>query len=762
MRTLSIVMLILFATSSRALLAQHAAISGTVTSSDGAPLSAAHVALPDALRGVVADEQGRFYISGVEAGRQRLRVTHVGFRVEEREIVVEQGATLRLTITLQPTTVDMGEVRVSATRSEELVRNVPLPMQVAVSEQLLRAPSVGIADALDAQPGVALIRDGVWGTDVSIRGLGRSNVVTLVDGARIETATNHAAGLSLVDINDVDRVEVIRGAASTLYGSGATGGVVNIISGSGHYSDAFRFSGALGSGYGSANNGATGTLALDASATQWFARLSSTLRSAEDVRTPLGTLRDSRYHDHALSASAGLRPWDGQEVSARYQRVRAEDVGIPGGASFPANASARYPMEERELFTAAWTSTAPLPAVRQLTLRYVHQLIERDVELRSSPVVTLRPSAEHSMHGVQLLGNLRFGERHNISSGVDAWQRRYTGRRLRENAATKTTVADMPLPNATFRSIGVFAQDEIALFDGATRITVGGRADLIHVWNDEAYNILYIESNGVRNTAPPSRVLRWTAAEGQDVSWSAYAGVLHRVSGALDLTLNLARSFRAPALEERYQYIELGGSTYIGDPDLASEQATALDLGVRLRHERVSVTANAFANFMNDLVVDRQVLDTLYVKDNVGEARLLGGELGVEYNPVARFVLYGTLSYVRGRDTGKDSDLPAIPPLTAVAGLRLPLWDLGHADVSLMATDDQEHVATGEKSTPGTAVVNARLRSNTLRFAGLGVQLFAGVENLFDRAWRRHISTLRGLVNVEPGRNVYVRVRMLW
>ena len=181
MRTLSIVMLILFATSSRALLAQHAAISGTVTSSDGAPLSAAHVALPDALRGVVADEQGRFYISGVEAGRQRLRVTHVGFRVEEREIVVEQGATLRLTITLQPTTVDMGEVRVSATRSEELVRNVPLPMQVAVSEQLLRAPSVGIADALDAQPGVALIRDGVWGTDVSIRGHGRSNVVTLVE-----------------------------------------------------------------------------------------------------------------------------------------------------------------------------------------------------------------------------------------------------------------------------------------------------------------------------------------------------------------------------------------------------------------------------------------------------------------------------------------------------------------------------------------------------------------------------------------------------
>jgi hemoglobin/transferrin/lactoferrin receptor protein len=738
-------------------------LTGRVVDESGSAIHGAHVSLPALQRGSVTDERGRFFLAGLPDGEYALRFSHVGYRVLERLVIVANGENAALPdIRLESVPVDIGEVSVLGTRSDELLRNVPFPVSVAVGEQLLRTPAISVADALDAQPGVALVRDGAWGTDISIRGLGRSNVVSIVDGARIETATNLAAGLSLVDLSDVDRIEVIRGAASMLYGGGATGGVVNISTAPGRYSERFRIGGSLSSGYTSVNNGGNGTLTLDAGADHWYARLHGRLRSADDARTPEGRLRDSRFHDRSMSASAGTRLWEGHEITARYQLTQARDVGIPGGASFPLTASARYPTEERELLTVAYSAPMLLPGVQNFSVRYVRQLIARDAEIVPNQTTVLRPSAKHTMDGVQMQAGWLPGGEHRIIAGVDAWQRSYTGRRIRELKARNTIIADLPLPDATFRSAGVYVQDVMRLFDGATRASIGARADLVDVWNTQAFDLLYTEVNGVRNTAPPNRVLRWREAEYSEVSWSAHAGVVQRLTTAIDATLNLARSWRAPALEERYQYIELGGATYIGDPALRAEKGTCVDVGLRVRTEQFSATANAFLNEMRDLVVDAQRLDTLYVKENVGEARLYGFELASEYSPTPGATAYLGFSFVRGEDIGSGGNLPSIAPATLRMGLRFSAFDAVHGDVRLTVTDDQGYVAAGEKTTPGSGVVDLYLRGNTLRVAGLGVQVFAGIENLFDRPYRRHLSTLRGLVNLEPGRNLFARLRILW
>jgi hemoglobin/transferrin/lactoferrin receptor protein len=738
-------------------------LSGAVTDDEGTPLAGVHVSLPDLQRIVVTDERGVFFIPGIEAGAYRLRVSHIGYRVVELRVLVGQDAVSSVpVIRLFPTPVNMGEVSVYSTRSEELLRNVPLPMSVAVSEQLLRTPAIGIVDALDVQPGVALIRDGPWATDISIRGLGRSNVVTLIDGARIETSTNIAAGLSLVDISDVDRIEVIRGAASTLYGTGATGGVINIISASGGYRESLAASAAFTSGYSSVNDGAMGALSIAAGASNWHARLHGRVRSAADMQTPEGLLADSRFRDRSIAVSTGVRVWGSHEITARYQLVQARDVGIPGGAAFPGAASARYPEAERELLTATWSAALPVPGMQRMSLRYIRQTIEREVELAVNPTTTVRPSAEHIMDGVQLQSNWLPGGSHRLTAGVDVWQRQYTGRRIRELRARNTVIADMPLPDAVFRSIGAYAQDEFSMINDRMRATLGGRIDLIDVWNDAAFDLLYTEVNGVRNDAPSNRVLRWPASESRELSWSAYSGLLYSLHETLDLSFNAAQSFRAPALEERYQYIELGGATYLGDPALSAERGSCFDFGLRYRSARMSVSTNVFANFMRDLVVDAQEADTLYIKRNIGHALLTGFELLGEYTPYANVTLYTGFSLLRGRDTGNDSNLPSISPVTLQTGVRLPLFDILHADVRFTVTADQERVAEGETITPGVALVDLGLRSTTTRLGGLGVQLFGGVENLLNRAYRRHISTLRGMNRLEAGRNIYVRLRLLW
>ncbi len=742
---------------SAVLSAQTARICGTVSREDGQPLRGANVQVVGTHQGVATDDGGGFCLTLIAPSPTTLRVTHLGYEAAETPVEFTTSGEPRVTVVLRESPVDLGAVTVTATRSQELLRNVPLPLSITDAARLQRHTPVGVPDALEGEAGIALVRDGVWGTDVNIRGLGRSNVVTLVDGARIETATANAAGLSMIDVSDVERIEVIRGAASTLYGTGATGGVVNVVTGEGRFSDGFRMRGVLNSSFNSVNDGSAGSLGLEAANDTWYLRLRGTLRSATDAETPEGRLRDSRFHDRNISVSAGLRPHAQHELRARYQLFDARDVGIPGGASFPPQASARYPDECRELMQAEYRAVQPGGALDELLLRFSHQRIDRNVELIPNPVVTTRPSAEHYMNAAFLQGSWTAAP-HHIVAGVDAWQREYDGRRLRENRTTNTVIADLPLPNARFRSIGAFVQDEWSLPGDRLLLTLGARADQVHVENEAGYDLLYIESNGKRNDAPANRKLLWSAAESDDVSWGAHAGLLYRVLPELDATLNIARSYRAPSLEERFQYIELGGATYLGDVALAAEKGSVVDLGLRLHDPRFSLRGNLFVNAMSDLVVDERRSDTLYVKGNVGEALLYGGELTAEWNPYAAFVVHAALSYVRGRDTGEDLDLPQIPPLSGRFGLRIPISGIATADLIVDATADQDAVAIGEKRTPGHALLHFHLRSNAWTIAGVSATLYAGVDNVFDRSWRRHLSTLRGLVVAEPGRNMFVRL----
>lgn len=755
--------LLLFVTLSSfpVLYGQTASLPGSVRDPEGRPVSGAHVAVVGQQAGTVSGGDGDFLLTGLIPGTLRIRISHLGFAAYEQTMEIAPGMNGARNIVLRPRPIDIGEVTVTATRARDLVRNIPQPVSVVGAEALFARAPVSVPDALDAEPGIDLVRDGIWGTDVSIRGMQRSNVVTLVDGVRIETATNHAAGMSLIDVTDIARIEVLRGASSSMYGTGATGGVVNVITHGGEFSPRRRLGGSFQSSFHSVNNGGGAALSLQASDTDWFLRVHGGLRAAEDARTPDGTLRDSRFRDRSVSIAGGLQLGRGHEFRLRWQQVRAEDVGIPGGASFPPTASARYPDEQRGMLLGEYRS-GPIGGVLQgISLRYARQVIDRNVELKPNPAVTLRPAAEHDMHSAQLTADIGYGKHRGVV-GIDAWQRRYDGIRVREIAPTRTVIADLPLPEARFRALGMFVQDDISLLDDRVRLSLGGRIDAIHVENEEGYDLQYVIVDGNRTDAPPSRALRWPASSSDELSWSAHAGLLYRLTSALDLTANVSRAFRAPALEERYQFIELGGATYVGDPDLAAEKGSMFDLGVRYTGARLSLRANGYLRQMQDLVVDARVSDTLYRKENVGAARIYGVEFSGEYQLLPQLTAHGSLAWLRGRDTEAEQDLPQMAPMRGRAGLRARLFELVDAELFITFAADQDAVAPGESRTPGYALYHLRLGSVPARVAGIEARVIASVENIFDRPWRRHLSTLRGLIISEPGRNMSLRLQLRW
>lgn len=195
--------------------------------------------------------------------------------------------------------------------------------------------SLTLSTVLNREPGISLGGDGIWATNINIRGLNENRLVTLVDGSRVETATDLTASMSMVDVWEIDRVEVIRGALSSLYGTGAMGGIINIITKDGHFSDQLYVSGNAGAGFASANRMYSGHADVNTGSDKWYVRLSGTYTDADDMRTPEGTLLNSQYTYNNFGARAGFRPFDNHVMKIHYQRYMATDVGIPGGEAFP-------------------------------------------------------------------------------------------------------------------------------------------------------------------------------------------------------------------------------------------------------------------------------------------------------------------------------------------------------------------------------------------------------------------------------------------
>ncbi|MDR3501673.1 MAG: TonB-dependent receptor, partial [Legionella sp.] len=338
-----------------------------------------------------------------------------------------------------------------------------------------------------------------------------------------------------------------------------------------------------------------------------------------NTKTPDGTLLNSQYNDNNLSADIGIKPFSNHELLLKYQRFHGQDIGIPGGAAFPTltaapdQTPAKYLLAERDMYSAEYLINDLLPSLSNLSLKYFYQEIKRDVQLKVIPAhTTVTPSADHTTFGVQLQSAWILSPFDHLSAGIDVWQRSFTG--FRETKVTPTPAktiitGDFPVPDSKYLSTGLFAQDEATLLDNKLKLNIGGRYDFIKVTNDNALNPSYTDTNGVRyNNPKPNPLSSFYAGTANDKSWSGSLGILYSLFPDFDVTFNVAHAFRSPVQEERFQYINLGGNIYLGNPNLKPEQGTFLDLGIRIWKSNLTFKGNLFLNNIKDLVIDK--LDT--------------------------------------------------------------------------------------------------------------------------------------------------------
>ena len=198
------------------------------------------------------------------------------------------------------------------------------------------------------------------------------------------------------------------------------------------------------------------------------------------------------------------------------------------------------------------------------------------------------------------------------------------------------------------------------------------------------------------------------------------------------------------------------------------------NLNYTLSASRFRLKADVYANYLNDLITEKygtytyinasgnSTTEQAYVNVNVSKALFLGAELEGKWKINDLFSLLANASYTRARDIDADDFLPQIPPMSGFASFDYQSKKQLGASFSALWAARQNENAAAETATAGHIVYNMNVHSGNIVLNESQLQLFAGVDNILDTAYMDHLSTTRGVLKLEPGRNIYLKARLAW
>lgn len=206
-------------------------VSGRVIdASTGAPVPAAAVRVLGTILASFADDSGRFELRLVPSGPQRLSVERLGYAPRQVDVQVAPTGRMSIEIALEPQAVAVGEVVTSVTKRELSSLEAPVSVSVLEAESIQLRVVDTAADAVAYAPSVQFVGDqlNIRGSAGYSRGAG-SRVLALLDGVPANAGDSGAINWDIIPLTEVERIEIVKGAGSALYGTSALGGVINIV-----------------------------------------------------------------------------------------------------------------------------------------------------------------------------------------------------------------------------------------------------------------------------------------------------------------------------------------------------------------------------------------------------------------------------------------------------------------------------------------------------------------------------------------------------
>lgn len=719
---------------------------GTVRDSEGAPLPNVQIIVSSLNRVATSDASGSFTFRGLPPGHYHLDAILLGFaRADAEADLPASGGDVRVAITMVRTALRLRSVVIAASPTGADALGITQSTIDLSGKELARTVGSSIAQTLASEPGMAMRYNGPVATTPIIRGLSGERILVLQDGDRTGDLSAAAAdhGLS-IDPLSANRIEVVRGPASLLYGTNALGGVVNIVSNEIPTSVPTRAQGFVAGMGERATPGGAGSAQLTVPVGGKFAlSLRGGMRNAGSGYIGGGERllnSESRNNSQGVGlAYVGDRATGGIAYSRygfRYGLPAAADDAELGAKID----GVRNQVRGRFEFGGARTGVVRLLRVDGSSQWYHHDELENTGDVGTSFKLnsqTLNATAKTAVG--RLEGAIGF-------NGI-----------FKQYASTG---AEALTPAANTNGLGVFVFQEIPLTSAtgrdshelAPKLQVGARADF-----------LTIASKSGEAKFGTGRSVDFNNASGS-------IGVTVPLNATASLGVSAARAFRAPTVEELYSnaFHAAAGTFDVGNPNLRAEVNQGIDGVVRAQSRRVNAEFSAYWNRISDFIAPNIVKDTVtdggetvpLNRFSQGDATLRGLEARVEGTLARQFVVGAMADLVRGQFS-RGSPLPFLPAARVGGQGR---WDNG---TFLLAGDvrhafKQGRVSGGDVDIPTAAYTLVNL-SIGYQYVGGGLvhSITLRGDNLADKKYFDASSRIKSFA-ANPGRNVAVVYKVLF
>lgn len=750
-----------------------ASIKGTVTSQvNGAPVSGVTVKIIQSRQSTETDDQGRYEFNGIAPGRYTL-VTHIeGFSDQTAAVVLVGGATATSDFAISLTAL-REEVTVTATGSEESVFDSFQSVNSIGGTRIREQASTSIGEVLERESGVGKRAFGPGSARPVIRGFDGDRVLVLQDGARNGSLSSQSADHGEpVDTLNLERLEVIKGPATLLYGSNAIGGVVNAVT----TDEEEPHAGARGyfTALGATNNKQGGVSGgVEYGFNKFLLNVHGNTLREGDFTTPLGTIPNSSAKAYGGGTSLGYYgekgflngsfTLDRRRYGVPYAPLFEEgslltdEDGEPCGKKEDGPDGAGGGECQYDIFLIQNQFRNQLPGVP-----------DEEIDLRMKRNNYRLRGGFHDLSGAIERGNffIDFTKyRHEEIESHDG----------EDEVATNFF-------NDTFSYRAMFLQKNYGKlsgrfgFEGFRRnyMTEGAESLIDGEVKQNNFAVFALQELNFDRVAlqfggrvENNRYRPANTGVYDDLSFTGFSGAVgarFRLWEGASFVTNFNSSYRTPALEELYnEGPHIGTVTFeIGDQGLQRERSNGIEFSLRQRVNRFRFNGSIFYyNIDNFIYLEPQDEDedgNVDVEDNLpvsafvqDKARFVGADVSMDADVTRWLGAFIVADTVKAELRDGNRPLPRITPLRVRIGADLRYKGLSvRPEGVFVKSKDAGDIFSLETPTGGYKLfnVNASYTFTSDRVAHI---FSAGTSNLGNRLYRNHLSFIKDLAP-EAGR----------
>ncbi|MFZ4545087.1 MAG: TonB-dependent receptor [Saprospiraceae bacterium] len=747
-------------------------------------LIGASIYLSDLKKGASSDLEGNFSIKNIRAGKIFAEISNVGYKSLILQLNIRRDTFL--TIALSESVAELNEVVVTAvTRSTE-IKNSPVIIKAIDKNAISQTTSSNLIDALKNVPGISQITTGASISKPIIRGMGFNRVITLYNGIRQEGQQwGDEHGIE-VDEYDIDRIEIVKGPGSMMYGSDGIAGVLNFLSPK--TIEAGKINSQFTSNYQSNNQfiGNSFTNAGNRGGIQWRARISNKMASNYENKFDK-KVYNSGFKELNGSLFAGVnKNWGHTHFNFSTYNTT---INLPegerdssGNFTFINTAGNEQVADEKNL--KGYQTGFPHQKVNHLRFsNNTYILLQKgtlnvDLAYQRNQRIEFADVLEPDSPELYFdLNTVNYNARYNLFER-NLWETSFGISGMLQNNSNKG--AEFLIPAYNLFDVGVFAFTQKTFFNKLT-LAGGIRADNRFVSSSQ----LYLDQEDAPISIPDtSSTLKFNALKDNYYGFSGSLGLAYQIDKVSTLKFNLSRGFRAPTIAELASNGKHEGAFRyeIGNPSLSAETSHQIDLAYFLNAEHFTFEITPFVNFISNYIFTQKMKDAAgndIIPDPSdpapafrfvhGNARLWGAEFFMDLHPHPFDWLHieNSFSFVRANQPNQSDstrNLPFIPQAKYSGVLKAQFINTGkilnntYARIGIDHFFKQDLIYSAydtETTTPGYTLINAGIGCNVRAFKRSDfVTVIINGENIGNTTFQNHLSRLKyGPLNLQTGRS---------